>query len=80
MRTRSTSRSIRCGDRFVAQTFDRADAWCGGTSDTIFSPSKSPKPLKLQTVADEGILTDSVRVVKLYTMKDFDHTDDIRNA
>ena len=37
----------------------------------------SKKPLKIQTVAAEGTLTDGVRTVKLYTMTGFDHTVDM---
>jgi len=39
--------------------------------------SKSKKPLKLQTVGAEGVLTDGMRTIKLYTMTGFDHTDDM---
>jgi glyoxylase-like metal-dependent hydrolase (beta-lactamase superfamily II) len=39
--------------------------------------SKSNKVLKLQTIGAEGTLTDGTRTIKLYTMVDFDHTDDM---
>lgn len=39
--------------------------------------SKSKRPLTLQTVDTEGTLTDGTRIVKLYTMTDFDHTADM---
>jgi glyoxylase-like metal-dependent hydrolase (beta-lactamase superfamily II) len=39
--------------------------------------SKSKKPLKLQTVGTEGVLTDGARTIKLYTMTGFDHTGDM---
>lgn len=39
--------------------------------------SKSPKPLKLETVSAERSLSDDVRTIKLYTMTGFDHTDDM---
>jgi hypothetical protein len=37
----------------------------------------SKRPLKIQTVAADGTLTDGARVVKLYTMTGFDHTVDM---
>jgi glyoxylase-like metal-dependent hydrolase (beta-lactamase superfamily II) len=39
--------------------------------------SKSKRPLMLQTVDTEGTLTDGTRVVKLFTMTDFDHAADM---
>jgi glyoxylase-like metal-dependent hydrolase (beta-lactamase superfamily II) len=37
----------------------------------------SKRPLKIQTVAADGTLTDGSRTVKLYTMTGFDHTTDM---
>ena len=39
--------------------------------------SKSKRPLTLQTVDTEGTLTDGTRIVKLYTMTEFDHSADM---
>jgi glyoxylase-like metal-dependent hydrolase (beta-lactamase superfamily II) len=72
--------AIADGATIVTHESNRALLERAATAPHTLHPdrlSKSPKPLKLQTVADEGTLTDGVRVVKLYTMKDFDHTDDM---
>jgi glyoxylase-like metal-dependent hydrolase (beta-lactamase superfamily II) len=39
--------------------------------------SRSNRPLKLQTIDAEGALTDGIRTIKLYTMMNFEHTDDL---
>ena len=35
------------------------------------------KPLKLQTIGSEGTFSNGNRIIKLYAMTGFDHTDDM---
>jgi glyoxylase-like metal-dependent hydrolase (beta-lactamase superfamily II) len=68
------------GATIVTHESNRALLQRAATSSHTIKPdrlSKSNKLLKLQTIGAEGTLTDGARTVKLYTMVDFDHTDDM---
>lgn len=72
--------AIAEGATIVAQETNRALLERGARAQHTINPdrlSRSRKPLKIETVASQKTLTDGTRVVKLYTMTGFEHTDDM---
>ena len=68
------------GATIVTHKTNRALLERAATAPHTINPdrlSMSKKPLKVQTLSAEGTLTDGTRTIKLYTMTDFDHTDDM---
>lgn len=68
------------GATIVSHESNRALLERAATAPHTIQPDRlaeSHKPLKLQTVGAEGVLTDGARTIKLYAMTGFDHTDDM---
>jgi glyoxylase-like metal-dependent hydrolase (beta-lactamase superfamily II) len=72
--------AIAEGATIVTHETNRAFLERAATAPHTIHPDRlamSKRPLKIQTVAADGTLTDGARVVKLYTMTGFDHTVDM---